>query len=89
MDKYTLYTTAEECSEVTQGIMKVLRFGLEQTNPNNGVSNKQQLEEEVGQLQYCLHRLTRELGLDNKAIQNSYDAKLTTWNKWKAYYDDN
>jgi hypothetical protein len=88
MDKYTLYTTAEECSEVTQGIMKVLRFGLEQTNPNNGISNKRQLEEEIGQLQYCLHRLTRELWLDVEVISNSYDAKMTTWNKWKAYYDN-
>jgi hypothetical protein len=87
MDKYTLYTTSEECSEVTQGIMKVLRFGLEQTNPNNGISNKRQLEEEIGQLQYCLHRLTRELQLDKATIQDCYDAKLVTWNKWKAYYD--
>ncbi len=87
MDKYTLYTTAEECSEVSQNIMKVLRFGLDTCSPIDGVSNKAKLEEEIGQLQYCLHRLTRELNLDNVVIQDNYDKKLTTWNKWKAYYD--
>lgn len=87
MDKYTLYTTAEECSEVTQELMKVLRFGLEQTNPDTNVSNKSKLENEIGQLQYCLHKTIRELGLNNTAIQDSYDKKMTTWAKWKAYYD--
>lgn len=87
MDKYTLYTTAEECAEVSQNIMKVLRFGLDTVSPVDGISNKQKLAEEVGQLQYCLHRMARELELDKVTIQDCYDAKLTTWNKWKAYYD--
>lgn len=87
MDKYTLYTTTEECGEVTQELMKVLRFGLDQTNPDTGISNKFNLEKEIGQLQYCLHKTIRELGLNNVAIQDSYDKKMTTWAKWKAYYD--
>ena len=87
MDKYTLYTTAEECAEVSQNIMKVLRFGLDTVSPVDGISNKQKLSEEIGQLQYCLHRLTKELNLDQVTIQDCYDAKLISWNKWKAYYD--
>jgi hypothetical protein len=87
MDKYTLYTTAEECAEVSQNIMKVLRFGLDTVSPVDGISNKHKLAEEVGQLQYCLHRMARELELDKVTIQDCYDAKLTTWTKWKAYYD--
>jgi len=87
MDKYTLYTAAEECSEVIQALTKVLRFGLEQTNPYTGDTNKQQLSEEIGQLQYCLHKVTRELQLDTKLIQECYDDKMINWNKWKAYYD--
>ena len=41
----------------------------------------------IGQLQYCLHKVTRELDLDRVTIQDAYDAKMITWNKWKAYYD--
>lgn len=87
MDKYTVYTTAEECSEVSQMLMKVLRFGLDTKSPVDNISNKQKLSEEIGQLQYCLHKITRELELDRVTIQDAYDAKMTTWNKWKAYYD--
>ena len=67
--------------------MKVLRFGLNTKSPKDDISNKDKLTEEVGQLQYCLHRMIRELGLDQTAIQDAYDAKLVMWNHWKEYYD--
>lgn len=67
--------------------MKVLRFGLDTKSPVDGISNKYKLAEEIGQLQYCLHKVTRELDLDRTLIQDSYDAKMTTWSKWKEYYD--
>lgn len=87
MDKYTLYTAAEECNEVAQMLMKILRFGLMTRSPVTQETNKEMLEEEVGQLQYCLSRIVKELNLDNTNIQDAYDAKITTWDKWKAYYD--
>jgi hypothetical protein len=87
MDKYTLYTTAEECAEVSQNIMKVLRFGLHTVSPVDNISNKHKLAEEVGQLQYCLHRMSRELELDILTIQLFYDAILYTLKIWIEYYD--
>lgn len=87
MDNYTLYTTAEECSEVSQNIMKVLRFGLNTVSPKDGISNKVKLEEEIGQLKYCLDRTIRELELNREFIQASYDDKMINWNHWKSYHD--
>ena len=87
MDKYTLYTTAEECAEVSQNIMKVLRFGLTTVSPKDGIDNKTKLEEEVGQLKYCLDRMIRELDLNRQVIQSCYDDKMLTWNHWKVYHD--
>jgi len=86
VDKYTLYTTAEECSEVSQALMKVLRFGINQANPDNGVTNRQDLEEEIGQLQYCLDKTIQELDLNERLIDKSYRNKKETWEKWEAYY---
>lgn len=86
MDKYTLYTTAEECAEVSQNIMKVLRFGLTTVSPKDGIDNKTKLEEEVGQLKYCLDRMIRELELNRQVIQNCYDDKMINWNHWKEYH---
>ena len=85
MNKYLAYVTAEECAEVTQEIMKSLRFGLYQTSPKDGKTNKEKLEQEIGQLKYCLDRFIRENNLDKQAIIEAYDDKLLSWNKWKAY----
>jgi regulator of RNase E activity RraB len=86
MDKYTLYTTAEECNEVSQALMKVLRFGIGRINPKDGVTNRKQLEDEIGQLQYCLDRTIKELDLNNSLIDQSYRNKKETWETWKEYY---
>jgi NTP pyrophosphatase (non-canonical NTP hydrolase) len=84
---YTLYTTAEECNEVSQNIMKVLRFGLDTIYPADGQeSNRQKLEEEMGQLMFCLNHLISDLDLSEDNIMEAYNQKANTWLKWKAYY---
>jgi len=86
MDKYTVYTTAEECSEVSQALMKVLRFGFTRINPSTGIANYEQLETEIGQLKYCLDRIENELDLDTKIIDKAYTNKHETWETWKEFY---
>lgn len=85
---YTAYVAAEECNEVAQAIMKTLRFGLMQSNPNTGETNKEMLETEIGQLIYSLQKLSDELDLDKEAINHNFSLKKTTWGKWKFYYDN-
>jgi len=86
-DAYTMYTTAEECNEVSQNIMKVLRFGLDTVYPATGKdSNRDKLEEEMGQLLFCLNKLMDDLDLNEDNILTAYNQKAETWNKWKAYY---
>jgi NTP pyrophosphatase (non-canonical NTP hydrolase) len=50
----------EECAEVIQAISKIRRFGL--NSEHNGVTNKEHLEEEVGDLM-CMFNLLDEFGL--------------------------
>jgi len=84
---YTLYTTAEECNEVSQNIMKILRFGLETVYPADGKeSNRDKLEEEMGQLMFCIQKLINDLQLNEDNILSAYDEKANTWERWKAYY---
>jgi NTP pyrophosphatase (non-canonical NTP hydrolase) len=84
---YTMYTTAEECNEVSQNIMKVLRFGLDTVYPADGKeSNRSKLEEEMGQLMFCLNKLMSDLQLNEDNIIDAYQQKSETWEKWKAYY---
>lgn len=84
---YTMYTTAEECNEVSQNIMKVLRFGLDTVYPATGKdSNRDKLEEEMGQLLFCLNKLMDDLELNEDNIIEAYNLKAETWERWKAYY---
>jgi NTP pyrophosphatase (non-canonical NTP hydrolase) len=86
-DTYTLYTTAEECNEVSQNIMKILRFGLDTVYPADGnESNRDKLEEEMGQLMFCIQKLINDLQLNEDNILSAYDEKANTWERWKAYY---
>ena len=50
----------EESAEVIQAISKIRRFGL--NSEHNGVTNKEHLEEEVGDLT-CMLNLLGEFGL--------------------------
>jgi NTP pyrophosphatase (non-canonical NTP hydrolase) len=86
-DTYTMYTTAEECNEVSQNIMKILRFGLDTVYPSDGKeSNRDKLEEEMGQLMFCIQKLINDLQLNEDNILSAYDEKANTWERWKAYY---
>jgi NTP pyrophosphatase (non-canonical NTP hydrolase) len=86
MNKQTrelLNITLEECAEVTQAISKVFRFGMCSTHPATpNVTNKDHLEEEIGDL-LCMIDLLQEKGvLDANAIAAAFHnkrEKLKTW----------
>lgn len=46
----TLLILQEECAEVTQAVSKVLRFGWDSKHPERNKTNRQELEEELGDL---------------------------------------
>jgi len=74
--------TQEECAEVIQAISKVFRFSLTTPHPETGVTNKEHLETEIGQLKCMLDLLSHKWDLSNAAINRSYDLKLINYNRW-------
>jgi NTP pyrophosphatase (non-canonical NTP hydrolase) len=80
IDKEILLITQEECAEVTQAISKVFRFGFDSVH--RGVSNREHLEEEIGDLM-CMIDLMIDHGIVSKAAvmtakAEKYD-KLLQW----------
>ena len=75
-----LLITQEECAEVTQAISKVFRFGME--DQHNGVSNREHLEEELGDLM-CMIDLIIDSGMVSESAvmtaKNEKMLKLVTW----------
>ena len=86
VDDLTPVITQEECAEVIQAISKVFRFGLEQKHPWTGISNKESLEEEIGQLMYMLLKITNHYDLNRANIWNAYENKQKALDEYEQYF---
>ena len=75
----------EECAEVVQAISKCFRFG-----PNdeyNGFSNKQRLEEEVGDL-LCMLELMQQHGIiDSSKVLEANVRKRLKLKEWSNVFN--
>lgn len=65
----------EEAAEVIQAVSKVQRFGLDNHHPELTKTNKQELEEELGDLLAMVEILTNSGYLDPKAVQAHAEQK--------------
>jgi NTP pyrophosphatase (non-canonical NTP hydrolase) len=72
--KEALLITQEECAEVTQAISKVFRFGMDAQWPQGSPTNKEKLEEEVGDLLAMLDILIEQT-LSNSHVQQARASK--------------
>jgi NTP pyrophosphatase (non-canonical NTP hydrolase) len=79
-NKEILLITQEECAEVTQAISKVFRFGM--TGSYNGVTNKEHLEEELGDLLCMIELLIASDMVDEMTVYNAKNAKMAKLAKW-------
>ena len=81
-ERELLLILQEECAEVIQAVSKIFRFGIDTTW--NGVSNRDHLEEELGDLK-CMMELTTNSRFDlcnhTKIIQaqSAKETKLETY----------
>jgi NTP pyrophosphatase (non-canonical NTP hydrolase) len=82
--KEVMLIAQEECAEVIQAISKCFRFG-----PNdeyNGLTNKQRLEEEVGDL-LCMIRLMMNQGMiDENTVQKASVQKQIKLERWSNVF---
>jgi len=85
VQKEIMLIAQEECAEVVQAISKIFRFGFSGTH--KGKTNKEHLEEEVGDL-VCMLELMREEGLiDWSNVITCSEHKRIKLKKWSGIYD--
>ena len=78
--------TQEECAEVVQAISKVMRFGLDTTH--NGRTNRDHLEEEIGDLQ-CMINLLIERGVcDMVSVLEASKRKRDKLQTWSTIFNE-
>ena len=87
--KDTLSILQEECAEVTQAISKVLRFGIDTVYPKGSdSSNKNKLEEELGDLMAMVKLLVDGGTLNVESIIKASEQKLNKLKKWSTILDE-
>jgi hypothetical protein len=85
-----LALVAEECAEVVQVIGKILRHGYESSSPFDPerVTNRQNLEVEVGQLLYALALATTAGDISTRGVAFGRTNKAQTVGNWLHHQTD-
>jgi NTP pyrophosphatase (non-canonical NTP hydrolase) len=86
--KETLLITQEECAEVTQAISKVFRFGMNAQYPAGAPTNKERLEEELGDLQAMIILLGQKGIISTKSVEFAAAEKIEKLKKWSNIFAD-
>ena len=82
--KEVMLIAQEECAEVVQAISKCFRFGPD--DEYNGLTNKQRLEEEVGDL-LCMIRLMMNQGMiDENNVNKASVQKQIKLERWSNVF---
>lgn len=81
-----LLIAQEECAEVTQAISKTFRFGLDTVYMNQ--TNKQRLEEEMGDLHCMLNMMMEEGLVDRVEVLKASLKKKQKLKTWSNVYQE-
>lgn len=84
-EQYLQICAMEEAAEVTQRISKALRFGLDEVQPGQVLTNRKRLEQEIVDFVTVLDKM-EELGIiDLSTYENAFDAKSEKIDKYMQY----
>ena len=84
--KETLIILQEECAEVIQAVSKISRFGLDNYKPGKPKTNREHLEEELGDLQ-AMVEILQELDIVSFSnIEKAAEAKREKLKIWSNIF---
>jgi NTP pyrophosphatase (non-canonical NTP hydrolase) len=72
----------EECAEVIQAISKIRRFGMDNAKPGTEYTNREHLEEELGDLMAMIDILQSMDVVSYTNIELASKAKIEKLKKW-------
>ena len=84
--KEALDILQEECAEVIQAVSKISRFGLDNLKPGKPKTNREHLEEELGDLIAMIDILTRNGIVDSANIEMAATAKIEKLKQWSKIF---
>ena len=78
---------SEECAEVIQAISKCHRFGIDNVKPGKPKTNREHLEEELGDLLAMVDILVEKGIVAQYHLNVSKEAKIEKLKKWSKIYE--
>jgi NTP pyrophosphatase (non-canonical NTP hydrolase) len=77
----------EECAEVIQAVSKISRFGIDNFKPGKPKTNREHLEEEIGDVLAMIDIMLEKnvISLDN--LEAAKAAKIEKLKKWSNIYE--
>ncbi len=86
--EHLLIIASEECSEIAQRISKALRFGLDEREPHQQLTNAERIALEVVDLFAVLGMLSSEIPVDDMMTPRSVQAKKDKVKEFLLYSID-
>ena len=86
--KEALDVLQEECAEVIQAVCKINRFGFNQPKYNSTITNRDHLEQEIGDL-YAMIEILQEMDVISwTRVEAAAEAKKEKLKIWSNFYKD-
>lgn len=77
----------EECAEVIQAVSKISRFGIDNSKPGTEYTNREHLEEELGDM-LAMIDILREMNVVSWGnMEVAKRAKIDKLKKWSSIYE--
>ena len=77
----------EECAEVIQAVSKISRFGIDNYKPGKPKTNREHLEEELGDVLAMIDILIEYGVISEDHLEYAKAAKIEKLKKWSSIYD--
>ena len=87
--KEILCITQEECAEVSQAISKIFRFGPDQMKYKENRTNREHLEEEVGDLLCMIDLMVERKIIDDTNVHEAMLSKKSKLQTWSNIFGEN
>jgi NTP pyrophosphatase (non-canonical NTP hydrolase) len=79
----------EECAEVIQAVSKISRFGIDNFKPGKPKTNREHLEEELGDMLAMIDILKEQGIVSGACLETAKHAKIEKLKKWSSIYEQN
>lgn len=86
-EREILLIAQEECAEVIQAISKCFRFGLDNVKPGKPKTNREHLEEELGDLIAMMNIMCENNMVNYANIEEAAKQKVQKLKQWSKIYD--